>query len=99
MSSPSVIIVGAGPVVLTTALSLHQGGISARDILVADERPSRDLTTTWSKSISMSASSLEVFRILGLDEHFIKSGRPLYTQHFGAGAQLLYLNYDVLGTK
>jgi 2-polyprenyl-6-methoxyphenol hydroxylase-like FAD-dependent oxidoreductase len=47
----------------------------------------------------MSASSLEVFRILGIAERFIEVGRPLYTNHFGGGTQLLNLNYEVIGTK
>ncbi|KAI7785587.1 pentachlorophenol 4 [Diaporthe eres] len=98
MQTPTILIVGAGPVGLTTALSLHRSGVPPRDILVADQRPARDLTT-WSKAISMSASSLEVFRILGIAERFIEVGRPLYTNHFGCGLRLLDLNYDVIGTK
>lgn len=47
----------------------------------------------------MSASSLEVFRILGIAERFIEVGRPLYTNHFGGGLRLLDLNYEVIGTK
>ncbi|ROW06376.1 hypothetical protein VPNG_07521 [Cytospora leucostoma] len=99
MSSPSVIIVGAGPVGLTTALALHQGGVPASDILVVDQRPSRDLSTTWFKAISASASSLEVFRLLGVAEPFMEAGLPLHRQHFGAGSKFLDLSYDVLGTK
>lgn len=99
MPSPTVLIVGAGPVGLTTALSLHRSGIPPEGILVVDQRPSRDPARTWSKAISMSASSLEVFRILGIAERFIKVGRPLYTNHFGGGLRLLDLNYEVIGTK
>ncbi|KAK7704081.1 hypothetical protein SLS64_008639 [Diaporthe eres] len=98
MPTPTILIVGAGPVGLTTALSLHRSGVPPRDILVADQRPARDLGT-WSKAISMSASSLEVFRILGIAERFIEAGRPLYTNHFGGGLRLLDLNYEVIGTK
>lgn len=99
MSSPTVLIIGAGPVGLTTALSLHRSGVPSRDILVVDQRPAHDPSRTWSKAISMSASSLEVFRILGIAERFIEVGRPLYTNHFGGGLRLLDLNYDVIGTK
>lgn len=99
MSPPSVLIVGAGPVGLTTALSLQRSGIPARDILVVDQRPAEDPSRTWSRAISMSASSIEVFRILGIADRFIAVGRPLYTNHFGAGSRLLDLNYDVIGTK
>ncbi|KAJ0107259.1 hypothetical protein J7T55_007629 [Diaporthe amygdali] len=99
MSSPTVLIVGAGPVGLTTALGLHQSGVPPRDILVVDQRPAQDPSRTWSKAISMSASSLEVFRILGIADRFIGVGRPLYTNHFGGGTRLLDLNYDAIGTK
>ncbi|KAI3390513.1 hypothetical protein diail_9288 [Diaporthe ilicicola] len=98
-SSASVLIVGAGPVGLTAALSLQQAGIPARDILVVDQRPAQDPSRIWSKAISMSASSLEVFRILGIAERFVEVGRPLYTNHFGGGSRLLDLNYEVIGTK
>ncbi|KAG6362749.1 hypothetical protein INS49_007842 [Diaporthe citri] len=99
MPTPTILIVGAGPVGLTAALSLHRSGVPARDILVADQRPAHDPTRTWSKAISMSASTLEVFRILGIAERFIEVGRPLYTNHFGGGLRLLDLNYEVIGTK
>ncbi|KAL1871928.1 hypothetical protein Daus18300_004564 [Diaporthe australafricana] len=99
MSPPSVLIVGAGPVGLTAALSLQRSGIPAQDILVVDQRPAHDPSRTWSRAISMSASSLEVFRVLGIADRFVAVGRPLYTNHFGAGSRLLDLNYDVIGTK
>lgn len=99
MSSPSVLIVGAGPVGLAMALALHQGGIPASDILIADQRPSRDLVHTWSKALSTSASSLEVFRTLGIAERFIDAGTAINVTHFGGLSRLLDLNHDVLGTK
>jgi 2-polyprenyl-6-methoxyphenol hydroxylase-like FAD-dependent oxidoreductase len=99
MPSPTILIVGAGPVGLTTALSLHRGGVPPCDILIVDQKPAHDPSRTRSKAISMSASTLEVFRILGIAERFVKVGRPLYTNHFGGGTRLLDLNYEVIGTK
>lgn len=99
MPSPAILIVGAGPAGLTTALSLHRSGVPPEDILVVDQKPAHDPSRAWSKAISMSASTLEVFRVLGIAERFVDIGRPLYTQHFGGGLQLLHLNYDVIGTK
>ncbi|KAH8773652.1 FAD binding domain-containing protein [Diaporthe sp. PMI_573] len=99
MSSPLVLIVGAGPVGLTTALCLQQGGVPARDILIVDQRPARETSNRWSKALSMSASSLEIFRTLGITDRFIEVGTPLHANHFGGGPQLLSLNYDVIGTK
>lgn len=99
MSSPLVLIVGAGPVGLTTALCLQQGGVSGRDILIVDQRPARETSDRWSKALSMSASSLEVFRILGIADRLIQVGTPLHETHFGGGPQHLHLNHDVIGTK
>ncbi|KAG8157206.1 hypothetical protein KVR01_012914 [Diaporthe batatas] len=99
MPSRTILIVGAGPVGLTMALSLHRSGVPPQDILVVDQKPAHDPSRKWSKAISMSASTLEIFRILGIAERFVKIGRPLHTQHFGGGLQLLHLNYDVIGTK
>ncbi|POS69803.1 FAD binding domain-containing protein [Diaporthe helianthi] len=99
MPSPKILIVGAGPVGLTTALCLHRSGVPPQDILVVDQKLPHDPSRAWPKAISMSASTLEVFRILGIAERFLKFGRPLHIQHFGGGLQLLHLNYDVIGTK
>ncbi|KAF3762687.1 hypothetical protein M406DRAFT_72668 [Cryphonectria parasitica EP155] len=99
MTSPQVLIVGAGPVGLTTALALHQAGVPASAILVADVRPSRDLTHNWSKGLTFSASSLEIFRTLGIATRFLEDATAVPNAHFGALRRLLDLNYDVLGTK
>lgn len=99
MSSSKVLIVGAGPVGLTTALCLQQGGVPPGDILIIDQRPARETSNRWSKALSMSASSLEVFRILGIADRFIQLGTPLHEAHFGGGHQHLMLNYDAIGTK
>lgn len=99
MAPTQILIVGAGPVGLTTALALRQGGVAAGAILVADRRPSRDLGHAWSKALSVSASSLEVFRILGIAERFLAAGFPIHQAHFGAGERLLDLGYEVVGTR
>ncbi|ROV90920.1 hypothetical protein VMCG_09961 [Cytospora schulzeri] len=100
MPPPAVLIIGAGPVGLTTALALHQSGVPASDILITDQRPSRDLPPSGgSRALSASASSLEVFRILGIAEEFVAAGLPTHRAHFGAGSRFLDLGYDVLGTR
>lgn len=99
MTSTQILIVGAGPIGLVTALSLHSAGIPAGDILIADSRPNGEIIETWSKALAMSASTVEEFRILGIAEQVTKLGIPLYQAHFGGGRRLLDLNYEVLGTK
>lgn len=98
-TSPQILIVGAGPVGLTTALALHQAGVSPGAILVADRRPSRDLAHAWSKALSMSASSLEVLRALGVADRFVAAGIAVPKAHFGGGSRLLDLDRAVLGTR
>ena len=99
MPSPSVLIVGAGSVGLTTALALQYGRLPASGILVVDQRPSRDLSTVQNRALAVSASTLEVFRCLGIAERFLSAGLPLRATHFGGGRRALDLNYNMLGTK
>lgn len=101
MPSPKVLIIGAGPVGLTTALSLTIAGVPASDITIADERPSRAQSRIGSRGLSASASTIELFRTLGggAAEELVAAGMPTRTAHFGGGRRLLELGYDVLGTR
>jgi 2-polyprenyl-6-methoxyphenol hydroxylase-like FAD-dependent oxidoreductase len=57
-----VVVVGAGPAGLVTAILLGRYGI---DVLVVEKRP---LTSNLARAVTISTRSMEIFRAWGLDE-------------------------------
>ena len=57
-----VIVVGAGPAGLVTAIVLGRFGV---DVLVLDKRP---LTSTLARAITISTRGMEIFRAWGMEE-------------------------------
>ena len=79
----AVIVVGAGPVGMTAAVSLAQAGHS---VIIIDDQGAGQNT---SRAAVVHARTLEVFQELGLAEGLIEAGLPLTTFTFRAGDRIL----------
>ncbi|KAI9374657.1 FAD binding domain-containing protein [Aspergillus egyptiacus] len=71
MSCPDVLIIGAGPSGLVTALWLAKQGISIRII----DKAKPDIST--SRALAIQARTLELYRQLDIDEEVISSGHKV----------------------
>lgn len=71
-----VLVVGAGPVGLTTACELLKHGIPCR-IIDKREKPN-----TFSKAFAVHSRTLEVFKHMGLEKAFLKAGKKIDKAHF-----------------
>ncbi|MBI4955238.1 MAG: FAD-dependent monooxygenase [Myxococcales bacterium] len=71
MTSPDVLVVGAGPVGLTVASEFVRHGLRPR-IVDEGDGPSR-----WSKAQIVHARTLEVFADMGVAEALCAAGRPI----------------------
>lgn len=80
-----VLIIGAGPVGLTTAAFLNHYGI---DVKIIDKNSQ---ATTTSNAVGMQARTLELFQLLGLDQAFMKAGK--HVRFFAA-----YRHQKIIGT-
>lgn len=69
--SPSVLIVGAGPVGLSTALALTQAGVAVRLI---DKLP---VPTNQSRAAIVHARTMEMFERLDIVESFLQTGTKI----------------------
>jgi 2-polyprenyl-6-methoxyphenol hydroxylase-like FAD-dependent oxidoreductase len=84
-----VLIVGAGPVGLTMALALSDGGIKFR---IIDKAPRRSDT---SKALGIHARTLELLETLGVVEDFLKVGNKVHATNFYNGTKkLVHLSLD-----
>jgi 2-polyprenyl-6-methoxyphenol hydroxylase-like FAD-dependent oxidoreductase len=94
-TSTDVLVVGGGPVGLTTAIALRQSGV---DVVVLEKRPVRDAMT--SRAMVVHARSLEVLGSLGVTETLVVGGHRGSAFAFRDGAEtLLRLPFDDLPTK
>lgn len=66
----SVVIIGAGPIGLVTALDLARFGV--RSVILEQERQ----VSHGSRAIVLTRRSLEILQQVGLDEPFLKKGLP-----------------------
>ncbi|MEP9379524.1 FAD-dependent monooxygenase [Aquabacter sp. CN5-332] len=82
-STPSVLIVGAGPTGLTLATSLQRQGVSFR---IVDKLP---VAAPVSKALAVWSGSLEAFAALGVADDFIATGIRMSHIRVGDGAHEL----------
>jgi len=83
VKTPSVLIVGAGPVGLTAALVLTQAGIPVRLIDRLAE------PTNQSRAAAIHARTLELFERLGIVEDFLAAGVKLHGASIYAKGEVL----------
>ncbi len=93
-----VIIVGSGPTGLWLASELRRGGV---DVLIIDQRRSREDRDSFSKALTLSAGSLNTFDTRELASLFLNDSRarPMHEAHFGVLKTLLKLDESVLGVR
>jgi 2-polyprenyl-6-methoxyphenol hydroxylase-like FAD-dependent oxidoreductase len=91
---PEVLVVGAGPVGLVTALFLHQYGVRVK-IIDTHER-----TTRHSYALAIHPSTLEALDEAGLSERLIASGRKLTKVAYYEGRERrAEIDYSALASK
>lgn len=88
-ANSSVLVVGAGPIGLTTALALAQRGIKCR---VIDKAPQ---ASDKSKAVVIQARTLELFESMGIVDDFLANGLRVHANNFYAGdKKLIHLSFD-----
>lgn len=89
-----VLIIGAGPVGLTTAAMLAHYGVPVR---IIDKKP---LPCQTSNAVAIHARSLELFNLLGLAEKFLKAGRLAKSMEMYANRlHLASVNFDLIESQ
>ena len=94
MDNKKVLIIGAGPVGLLTAICLTRYGIAC-DII-----EKRTTLSQHSKALSINAASLKVFEHLGLSEQFLSLGQKC--QHIYAywhNKKIMHIDYSRMKNK
>jgi 2-polyprenyl-6-methoxyphenol hydroxylase-like FAD-dependent oxidoreductase len=94
VSSPQVLISGAGPTGIAAALELRRFGIPVR-IIEAQEGPSKT-----SRAIGVQARTLEELELRGLASEFVRLGNPAKGGTiYGDGRQLLRLDFTRIESR
>lgn len=92
-TSCDVLVVGGGPVGLTMAAELARHGVVPR-LIDANAAPQR-----WSKAAGVSARTMEVFDDMGVVEHALELGRPMYGVSLYKGRErIAHLDIHIEGT-
>lgn len=85
MTTPEVLIVGAGPSGLMMALNLHRYQIPFKII------DKKEGITPFSKALAMQARTLEIFKELGIVKKMLEEGHPVEGLQFYKGTSRLAL--------
>jgi 2-polyprenyl-6-methoxyphenol hydroxylase-like FAD-dependent oxidoreductase len=93
-TDPEVLVVGAGPVGLLTALFLHRNGVRV-EIIDMDQR-----TTQHSYALAIHPRTLRILEEAGLAEKLIASGRKLTKVAYYEGRERrAEIDYSVLASR
>lgn len=89
-----VLVVGAGPTGLTTALELVRRGIA---VLLVDRRPQ---PLPWDRATVIHSRTLEIFDALGLVEEFLQRGHRMDgVDIFAYGQRCVSLRFDSIDSR
>ena len=94
MLNPSILIVGAGPTGMTTAIESKRAGF---DVRIIDKR---DGLAEHSQALAVQARTLEQFQRYGIADQAVARGRKLRGARFySEGKQIVAITFDQLPSR
>ena len=94
MFSPSILVVGAGPTGMSTAIELKRAGL---DVRIIDKR---DGLAEHSQALAVQARTMEQFQRYGMADEAVARGRKLRGARFySEGRQIVVVTFDQLPSR